>query len=433
MSRALHKIQDDATTDSERSDGEQSEDEYGFKDIESPLSRFRTFPKKPFSVSDLIAGAWCELQYYYTLVKLPGGKKTRTVAMKGGSKLHKGLEDEVYTTVAVEVAKKEDVFGLKLWNIIQGLRTLRDTGMTRELEVWGLVEGHVVNGVIDHLNYENPDPEFEDEVRSSQEASQGDGKDQPKITTFFHSSATKPEHDKIYLTDVKTTGANRPPKGAAVRPAKIQLFLYHRFLSDMAAGRLDYFRVFARYGLDADEQFSDTFIAQISNLHDEVFHDAPSPGSDSDYRSAQSSQGAIPDLIRYTSLRELVPLLEHELKTTFPHGADSLGSLVTVEYRKRPRRTSSGSGDGTDVEGGFVIGSNVFFVDHGVLQEYLRQDLEWWEGQRDPRGVDIEEAGFKCRSCEFVNECEWRHKQDAEMLQKANKRISSRGNRKGSR
>jgi exonuclease V len=431
VSRALHKIQDSATTDSDPSDAEESEDEYGFKDIESPLSRFRSYPKKPFSVSDLIAGAWCELQYYYTLTKLPGGKKTRTAAMKGGSKLHKGLEDEVYTTVAVEVAKKEDVFGLKLWNIIQGLRTLRDTGMTRELEVWGLVEGHVVNGVIDHLNYENPDPEFEDEVRSSQEASQGDARDQQKITTFFHSSS-KPDHDKIYLTDVKTTGANRPPKGAAVRPAKIQLFLYHRFLSDMAAGRLDYFRVFARYGLDVDEQFSDTFIAQISSLHDEVFHDAQSSGSESDRRSAESSHG-VPDLIRYTSLRELVPLLEHELKTTFPHGADSLGSLVTVEYRKRPRRTSSGSEDETDAEGGLVVGSNVFFVDHGVLQEYLRQDLEWWEGQRDPRGVDIEEAGFKCRSCEFVNECEWRHQQDAEMLQKAATRISSRGKRRGSR
>jgi exonuclease V len=57
----------------------------------SPLVRFRSFPKKPFSVSDLIAGAWCELQYYYTLTKLPGGKKTRTAAMKGGSKVHKKL------------------------------------------------------------------------------------------------------------------------------------------------------------------------------------------------------------------------------------------------------------------------------------------------------------------------------------------------------
>lgn len=446
VSRALHNVQDTPTIDQDKHKEEESEDEYGFKDIESPLSRFRSFPKKPFSVSDLIAGAWCELQYYYTLTKLPGGKKTRTAAMKGGSKLHKGLEDEVYTTVSVEIAKKEDAFGLRLWNIIQGLRTLRDTRMTRELEVWGLVEGHVVNGVIDHLNYENPDPEFEEEIRSSQssqEASQQGSKDQQQITTFFHSSS-KPEHDQIYLTDVKTTGSRRPPSGAAVRPAKIQLFLYHRFLSDMAAGRLDFLRVFARYGVSPDEHFSDTFVAQIGSLHDEIFEDttdestsASNKGSDSDYRSAMSnpSRGplAAPEFIRYRTLRELVPLLHHELRLTFPHGAQSLGSLVTVEYRKRPRRTAEGVEDDDDEEAGKIVGSNVFFVDHMVLQDYLEQDLEWWEGKRDPKGVDIEEAGYKCRSCEFVNECEWRQVQDAEMLSKAKKRIAGRGKRKDMR
>jgi exonuclease V len=446
VSRALHNVQDTPTIDLDKHKEEESEDEYGFKEIESPLSRFRSFPKKPFSVSDLIAGAWCELQYYYTLTKLPGGKKTRTAAMKGGSKLHKGLEDEVYTTVSVEIAKKEDAFGLRLWNIIQGLRTLRDTRMTRELEVWGLVEGHVVNGVIDHLSYENPDPEFEEEIRSSQssqEASQHGFKDQQKITTFFHSSS-KPEHDQIYLTDVKTTGSRRPPSGAAVRPAKIQLFLYHRFLSDMAAGRLDFLRVFARYGVSPDEHFSDTFVAQIGSLHDEIFEDATDEStsasnkeSDSDYRSATSnpSRGpsTAPEFIRYRTLRELVPLLHHELRLTFPQGAESLGSLVTVEYRKRPRRTAEGVEDDDDEEAGTIVGSNVFFVDHMVLQDYLEQDLEWWEGERDPKGVDIEEAGYKCRSCEFVNECEWRQVQDAEMLSKAKKRIASRGKRKDMR
>lgn len=450
VSHALTSAQSPpATTDHRDSTtAGESDDEYGFKDVESPLSRFRSFPRKPFSVSDLIAGAWCELQYYYTLTKLPGGKKTRTAAMKGGSKLHKGLEDEIYTTVKVEIVKKEDAFGLRLWNIIQGLRTLREAGMTRELEVWGLVEGHVVNGVIDHLNYENPDPEFEQEIRSSQ-GSQGvaahgaRGQDQQKITTFFHSSS-KPDHNQIYLTDVKTTAASRPPTGAAVRPAKIQLFLYHRFLSDMAAGRLDFLRVVARYGLNPDEPFSDTFVAQIGSLHEEMFEDVSdlaTSGSNKDslsaYKSTMSSAGrgsgssAASDLIRYRTLRELVSLLQHELQMTFPHGAESLGSLVTVEYRKRPRRSSRGGDEEVedDEEGGRIVGANVFFVDHSVLQDYLRQDLEWWEGERDPKGVDIEEAGFKCRSCEFVNECEWRQQQDAEMLSKARTRIASRGKR----
>ncbi|KAB5577979.1 exonuclease V a 5' deoxyribonuclease-domain-containing protein [Coniochaeta sp. 2T2.1] len=391
----------------------------------SPLLRFRSFPKKPFSVSDLVAGAWCELQYFYTLTKLPGGKKTRTAAMKGGSKLHQKLEDEIYTTVTIEITKKEDAFGLKIWNLIQGLRTLRDTGMTRELEVWGLADGHVVNGVIDNLSYENPDPEFEEEVRSSQgsqEPTKGAPNDQ-KITTFFHSSA-KPKNRQIFITDVKTRASRHIPSGAALRPTTIQLFLYHRFLSEMAAGRLDFLRVLARYGLEPDEQFSDTFISQIGNLHDEIFQDAVDDSTTKPASSPVSSTpSSTPDLIRYRTLRQLISLLETELRLTFPDGAGSVGSLVNVEYRKRARRNADGVEDPDDEQAGSLLGANVLFVDPNALDIYLRADLEWWEGKRPPRGVQIEEA-YKCRSCEFADECEWRQKQDADILAAVKKRIA---------
>ena len=391
-----------------------------------PLIRFRSFPKKPFSVSDLVAGAWCELQYYYTLTKLPGGKKTRTAAMKGGSSLHQKLEDEIYTTVTIEITKKEDAFGLKLWNVIQGLRTLRDTGMTRELEVWGLVDGHVVNGVIDNLSYENPDPQFEEEVRSSQgsqEPSKTDSKDQ-KITTFFHSSS-KPPQRQIFITDVKTRASKHIPSGAALRPTKIQLFLYHRFLSDMAAGRLDFLRVLARYGLEPDEPFSDTFVAQIGSLHDDIFEDAVDDSATWTKDSGSDHSSPTPDLVRYRTLRSLISLVETELRLTFPEGAASVGSVVNVEYRKRARRTSDGIEDADDEEAGKLLGANVIFVDPQALESYLEKDLQWWEGQRPPDGVAIEEA-YKCRSCEFADECEWRLRQDAEILAAARQRVDRR-------
>ena len=125
-------------------------------DKRSPLERFRRPPKKTLSVTDLISPAWCELQYLYTLSK--HGKKKRTPAMKQGTAVHKALEDEVHTTVQVSTTKREDSWGLRIWNIIQGLRTLRDTGRTREFEVWGTVGGELVNGVIDELSYTCPDP-----------------------------------------------------------------------------------------------------------------------------------------------------------------------------------------------------------------------------------------------------------------------------------
>lgn len=345
--------------------------------------------------------------------------------MKGGSALHQKLEDEIYTTVTIEITKKEDAFGLKVWNIIQGLRTLRETGMTRELEVWGVVDGHVVNGVIDYLSYENPDPQFEEEVRSSQELSKTDSKEQ-KITTFFHSES-KPPSRRVFITDVKTRASRNIPSGAALRPTKIQLFLYHRFLSDMAAGRLDFLRVLARYGLEPDEPFSDAFVAQIGSLHDEIFEDAVDvsatlTNTGSDRSSAPSPN---PELIRYRTLRSLISLLDTELRLTFPDGAESLGSLVNVEYHRRARRTTGGAEDTDDNHAGTLLGANVLFVDQQALGLYLQKDLQWWEGERAPEGVSIEEA-YKCRACEFADDCEWRLSQDAEILAAARQRAAGR-------
>ncbi|KAK1964438.1 defects in morphology protein 1 [Colletotrichum sublineola] len=389
-------------------------------DTRSPLVRFRSFPRKPFTVTDLTSGAWCELQYFYTLTRLPFGRKTRTAAMKQGTKVHQALEDEVHTTVRVEIASKEDGFGLRMWNLVQGLRTLRETGMTRELEVWGFVDGNLVNGVIDGLSYENPDPGFQ------QQLSQGsEDKTQASITNYFPSE--KQTHvPQIYLTDVKTRGSMKAPNSPALlRPAKVQLFLYQRFMSEMAAGRLDYLRVFRRYGLDPDEPFSDSFIAQIGSLHDELF-DVDTSVRDGDYTPSSSiataseaeatetsdrAPSSAPDLIKYRTLRELLPLLVSELKETFPHGADSVGRLLAVEYRYR--------GDGS------LIDSQVFPMDDRALDLYLESNMEWWRADRAPRGVQIEEA-YKCRMCEFAGDCTWRSAMDEERLQATRQRLASR-------
>ncbi|SPJ90398.1 uncharacterized protein FTOL_13279 [Fusarium torulosum] len=37
----------------------------------SPLQRLKSYPKRPLTVSDLTSGAWYELQYRYTLTRLP--------------------------------------------------------------------------------------------------------------------------------------------------------------------------------------------------------------------------------------------------------------------------------------------------------------------------------------------------------------------------
>lgn len=324
--------------------------------------------------------------------------------MKGGSKVHQKLEDQVHTTVQVEIATKEDAFGLKVWNIVQGLRTLRDTGLTRELEVWGLVDGNVVNGLIDFLSFENPNPEFEEEWLSSQGSrAPAEDESQKKITTFFPSSrpeeASPRDTRKVYLTDVKTRGVRNVPKGAAIRPTKVQLYLYHRFLSEMAQDNINFVSVFERYGLNIDLPFSDAFLAQIGELHDDLFYDSNSVVSE------PSTESDSHDLLRYRTLKELIPLLRTELKLTFPSGANSVGSLVSVEYRLRG-------------EEGALIGTNVMAVDKEVLDQYLGAYMQWWQGERPALGVDIEEA-YKCSYCEFAEICSWRADMDQENLKRA--------------
>ncbi|KAL0933394.1 defects in morphology protein 1 [Colletotrichum truncatum] len=387
-------------------------------DTRSPLVRFRSFPRKPFTVTDLTAGTWCELQYFYTLTRLPFGRKTRTAAMKQGTKVHQDLEDEVHTTVRVEIASRVDGFGLRIWNIIQGLRTLREMGMTRELEVWGFVDGNLVNGVIDGLSYKDPDPELAERLRK-----EPGSQNQVAITDFFPSK--KPSRGKIprvYLTDVKTRGTKKVPNSSSLLwPAKVQLSLYQRFLSEMAADKLDYLRIFRRYNLDPDEPFSDSFIAQIGTLHEELFevessdeeeYVPPSSGrTKNDIESDAASDHSTSNFIKYTTLREVLPLLVSELKETFPHGSDSVGRLLEVEYRYR--------GDGS------LIANQTFTMDDHELDHYLGNTMEWWRADREPKGVQIEEA-YKCRMCEFADDCTWRSAMDEERLQAVRQRLESR-------
>lgn len=110
-------------------------------DTRSPLERFRPAPRKGLSVTDLVSPAWCELQYWYSLNKY--GRIKRTPIMKQGSKIHKEKEREIQTEVPVDTVTKEDRLGLRMWNMIQGMRALRLQGITREFDVFGVVDDQV--------------------------------------------------------------------------------------------------------------------------------------------------------------------------------------------------------------------------------------------------------------------------------------------------
>ncbi|MCJ1466968.1 hypothetical protein MMC07_005590 [Pseudocyphellaria aurata] len=379
---------------------ERPDPEPGAQDLRSPLERFRTKPKKPLSVSDLVAPAWCELQYWYTLTT---GRRKRTPAMKQGTKVHQRLEAQVHRVVPVDVMSREDGWGLTVWNIIQGLRTLRLTGMTRELQVMGIIDGQVVTGVIDELSYNCPDRGLE-ETRDHTAIDQNLPAGQTSITDFlkqqpgslgeFSNIRVTNKTARIYLTDVKTRSSKFLPQGPSFRPTVMQLMLYHQLLSNLADQRTDSAVFFDRFGLQPNLPFSDALIAQIAAINDESFQSVPST-------STEITQDVCEVLLSHNSLHLLWTLMMDEIALTMPRGAASIGRVLNVEYRA----PSDGS----------VIANKTFLHDNDVLQPYLEDGMSWWKGEREARGVCIEEA-YKCGFCDFAEGCDWRKNKSEEAL-----------------
>lgn len=381
-------------------------------DTRSPIERFRASPQKALSVTDLVSPAWCELQYWFALTT--HGRKIPTKAMKEGRAMHKELEEQVYTTIKVDITTKEDAWGLRIWNVIQGLRTLEEIGYTRELEVWGIVDGFVVNGIIDEISFVCPDVELEAQLEKGQTAMKNWlPADQSTISDFFKASNSTSMADtttgkirdplkKIYISDVKTRVTERLPNGAAFRPTKMQLMLYHHLLSNLATNQVDFSALLQRFDLDGEKPFSDSFIAQMGSLNDGI-PAASLPFSNSDPGSS-SSQDSLTLLVDHNSLRRLWSLMIKSFQELLPAGQGSIGNVLKAEYRSRDR--------------GDILGSHTLAMDDAVLKAYLDHEMKWWKGEREPLGVIIEEA-YKCKSCDFADICHWRRERVAEATEKA--------------
>lgn len=348
--------------------------------------------------------------------------------MRQGSKVHKVLEEQVHKEVRVEVVSREDAFGLRLWNIIQGLRTLRATGLTRELEVWGVVDGEVVNGIIDELSFKCPDEELELKILQDIEKVKTGGKkskplpaNQRTMDAFVTSQSSQeddawlgtlhPPPQTVYLVDIKTRGSKTvPASGASMRPTTYQLMMYRRLLSALASNLVPADTIFERYRLDGKAIFRDTFIAQIGSLDFNIREDADNNSEEAVF---ESSQDSVEELLAHKTLASLWTLMIAEFARTITINPSSstISPLLTAEYR-------------TPTEGS-LIGKRSFAFDTEVLEDYVTDEMRWWRGEREVKGVDIEEA-FKCRICEFAEGCTWRAEKIEEATRKARLRSGAR-------
>ena len=175
--------------------------------------------------------------------------------------------------------------------------------------------------------------------------------------------------------------------------------LYHHLISALATNTVDFSLLATRYNLDSDKMFSDTFLAQVGSLNDEILNET----SSSQDAGPTWSQDSTSVLLAHNSLAALWSLMISEFQLTLPEKAASLGNILKAEYRSR--------------DDGEIVGSKTFAMSTSDLSTYLNHELQWWKGERDAQGVAIEEA-FKCRSCEFAEGCEWRLKKVDEAKEK---------------
>lgn len=379
--------------------------------------------------------------------------------MKKGSSMHKTLEDEIYTTVPVEIKTKEDAWGLRIWNVIQGLRMLREYGITREMEVWGLVDGQIVNGIIDQLSYECPDSELEAtaesyyanavESRAALPEYQmslsdyllstsgggmslsewGQGHNEPEQTAPAETKVPEAVYNlpRIYVTDVKTKASRSVPtvKSSGFRPTHLQLHLYYHMLNRLITSDDVTIDVLAaRYDFDAGKAFTDGFVSEVGGLNDQFFDALSSQESETTETQNDDSQDSTSLLLSHNNLSQLWSLMIHQLRLTFLPPADAEGIAPSIPCQTQPellqeyqtlvspvltaRYLSSAADEALERR---HLGSRSFLYDPTSLTSYLSDQMTWWRGERDPRGVDIMDA-WKCRICEFRDECSWRQERE---------------------
>lgn len=341
--------------------------------------------------------------------------------MKQGTVVHEKLEREVYTTVPVDVKTKEEKWGLKIWNVISGLGILAETGMTRELEVWGKVGGELVGGVIDEVSLTCPNRALEEQMHRNDLRKDGDAITKPvpledgqstlpqfmltngatTLAGAFSQPLSQPPPSlqsttpTLYITDVKTRKARSVPNDVSARPTRYQLMLYNRLLSTMSRGAFDFAQIANHYNLDMYAPFGDGFIAQIAALD-----------ADLDLLLSHNSLAGL-----WSLLPGAFASVAHSNSGYDGGGELRVSPILTAEYR--------------DSTTGSVRGTKTFLHSDDELDRYIQNGMQWWHGERPPRGVEVEEA-FKCQICQFAGECEWRINKVEEARRKSRGRMGKK-------
>ena len=184
----------------------------------------------------------------------------------------------------------------------------------------------------------------------------------------------------------------------------MQLSIYRYLLSSLATNTVSADAIFSRYRLNPDVPFSDSLIAQLGSLELNFTADSLIATPHSSPDGTSTSADIVTEIIMHNSLRLLWALMITAFRSTIPAGDHSISPILRAEFRSATK--------------GAVIGSKSFLYDEQRVKVYMQDEIKWWRGEREARGVEVEEA-FKCRMCDFAEGCTWRIGKIEEAVNKA--------------
>jgi len=170
-------------------------------------------------VTDMSAQLWCEKQVEFSLTK----PRIRTVEMKKGEDIHTDKEAELYEMIEVVPKTKEDKILMKLHNTMVALQGFNETGIAREIPVWGKFNSLKVVGIVDEL---------------------------------------KTEDGRLVVADTKTRKSPTLPRIAQSKPSRFQLMAYKELVDEISHGDYKPEDLLRHYGFTVDSAASPEFMAQ---------------------------------------------------------------------------------------------------------------------------------------------------------------------------
>ncbi|KAK8736295.1 hypothetical protein OTU49_004923 [Cherax quadricarinatus] len=281
-------------------------------------------------VSDFSKQMWCEQQLEYSLsvpvdVTIPEPKWVTK-----GSELHLARELEVQDYVKVTVTSSEDIFAVKVINLLIALKSIltMSAAVHREVPIFGVVNGVFILGKIDEIRLDR-------------------------------------ESFSLDIVDFKTRKTQKAPGRAQKITQSTQIMLYKRLFDDLVRGLVPRHSLTVTLQLDLDKALGESVTENIHSSHAVLHcHDKKMPLT--------------------------LSLLLDEVK----EAAESLPFInqLFIDYIWQEDNQS------------FLLEEVKY--DAIWLETQMTRCLAYWKGERQCRGVDIEDA-WKCHSCDYQESCQW--------------------------